>query len=138
MKETLLKVNVVLYTILYNVSLVYAGYVYGRHGRILFVFVLFYFLMRFIAVGQRNSPVIGTVKNYCIMAAVMLGFVCVFWGGKLQDYFESGMFPETELDYFIYPGILFLGSVLIAVNYFRCAAITRREDKKLYGNMDKC
>ncbi len=126
MKEKLLKRNVILYMILHSVSMLFAGYKLGeanlayRFPYEIFVFPAFYLLMTAIAISQRNNPVMGTVKSYSVTAIVTLISSGVLWGERL----------------IFYPGFLFIGSLLIAVNYFRCAVITWKEDSDLWEEPD--
>lgn len=143
MKEKLLKQNVILYTILQNVSLLYAGYELGeanlayRFPYEVFIVPAFYLLLMAVAVTQRKNPVMGTVKSYSATAIVTLIVSGVLWIVRLIAHVNGNLAgDDPQITAFIYPGALFIGSLLIAVNYFRCAVIIWKEDRDLWEEPD--
>ena len=132
--------NSVLYAILYSVSLLYIGYQYGEasqypypRGPEYFIFPAVYLVLLIISIflSSHYNYEYCTSKSYCAMAFATLGFICIYWGMTLLAHSQGRFQDPSDLNLILYPGVLFVFSVAIAVIYFICAAKVRKRNKEV-------
>ena len=133
MKKNLLISNVVLYAILYSISLVYMGYEYGEGSLfpyprgpeyLLLPAVYLILLLRGIFLALDRGY--GTSKSYSMMAIVTLAYPSLLWGSWLFFYYQGRMTSASVVDIVLYPAVLLAVSVAISILYFICAIRTRK------------
>lgn len=139
MKKVLMTWNVVLYFVLYSISLLYVGFYFGvRHqnpyGPALefFLFPVVYLLLLILGGYLLKNQQYCSGKSCCLMASVTLVFISSIWGlwlaNRFQDLHEEAA-DIIYLDIILYPGVLFFFSVVISIIYLICAARIRIENR---------
>ena len=134
MKKTLLTWNVIFYAVLYSISLLRWGFVWGEshHASGLGAAALFPAIyLFFLAIGIRfiRENEYCTAKRYYAMAVVTMAFISLVWGIALVSYIQGSMPSATHFDIALYPAILFVISAAISVNYSICAVKTKKENR---------
>jgi len=138
MKKTLLNWTNRLYMLIFCVTLFYMGTQWERGNPVLILYesyLLFLVVPLFVywillLIGKRiaNHPQYPT--SYCVAAVATLAVSGFFWGFMIYYHLQGAVGFERRIDYFGWPGFVFLCSLLIAVFYVICAVITRREQKE--------
>ena len=128
MKRKLLTCNVILYGVLLGISLLYVGYEYGvstqypyPKGPEWLLLPAAYLVFLVIGIRLLHQNVCCTEKTCCATGIATLLYACLFWGSRLLFYYAGRMTMSDCLDIYIYPAVLFLLSIVIAVCYFICA-----------------
>ena len=136
MKKSLLKWAVIFYAIMYSVSLLYIGYEYGEgslnpypRGAEYFILPVINLIFLGISVYFVREREYLESKHYYRMGTIALVCGGLTWGSRLFFYSQGRMTTADHLDIYVYPGIVFCLSFLIAIIYFTCARITRKEAK---------
>lgn len=138
MKKNLLKWAVIFHAIMYSVSLLYVGYQYGEGSLLLhqrgpeyFILPVVDLVLLIISVSFLCNREYGKSKSYFWMGSATLVYGCWKLGSRLFFYYQERMTMSDHLDIYVYPGTVFGLSCMIAVIYFVCAIITRKEDQNL-------
>lgn len=136
MKKALLTLSVIFYTILYSASLLYIGYEYGEsaqypypNGPEYYILPAIYLILLVISVFLVHRWEYSESKSYYKMGIFTLAYGCLTWGSRLFFYFQGRMTMSDYLDIYVYPGVVFVFSVIISVIYFVCGAKTQRENE---------
>ena len=135
MKKTLLTWTNRLYMLIFCVTLFYTGSQLERTIKldlseklIIFVPALVYWILLLIGKRLANNP--QYPASYCVAAVATLAVSGFFWWYMIYLYRAGATASERRIDYFGWPGFVFLCALLIAVFYVICAVITRREHKE--------
>lgn len=128
MKKPLVVINVVLYAILYSLSLLYIGYEYGEgllfpypRGPEYLVLPAVYLILLLVELYLGLGHGYRRKRDLLAMAAITLVYASVLWASRLFFYSQGRMTMSTDLDIYWYPGTMFVASLVISAIYVICA-----------------
>lgn len=139
MKKTLLKWAIIFHAIMYSVSLLYVGYQYGEGSLLLhqrgpeyFILPVVDLVLLIISICLFCNREYGKSKSYFWIGLTILVYGCWKLGSRLFFYLQGMLANRIDhLDVYVYPGTVFGLSCMIAVIYFVCAMITRKENQDI-------
>lgn len=137
MKKKLLNWNVRFFFIIYSFFLYRVGsfigrdigsHVYPEDLNIFWIPVILYLVL--LIISQRLASKPQYADSYYAAAIAVLVPIGVYWGVLMNAHRHGTFIAEKPFDYIVQPAIICFFSILIAVNYFRCAAITKQEGRE--------
>lgn len=130
MKKTILTWTTVLYGLLYSLSLVYIGSIFGRWpanpDATFLIFPIFYLALFVYSHYMLKKG--GSVAAYNCMAVVTIAFISIIWAIWVVASANGMITTATIWDIWVYPAICFVVSAGITVLFFVCAWKSKSKD----------
>ena len=142
MMKKLLTINLILCILMFCISLLYAGFQYGRtfdnrypSGQQFFVFPPIYLVFVLVGWYLRSSCEITKPITYYIWGSVIFAFI-VFFFIRSSIYHAYGRLSDRAWDMLWCPVTVLICSFTVFVFDIICAIQTHREDKILKKKFD--